>query len=110
MVSVPQGVDHRGGFAARQPLPGRPLFGGAPGGVPLRPRRPHFGVGLPGGQVHGRGGALCDLGAHPFPPAPGGGIDYLGLVLDASEDAIPGAIHYRHFGDNDDKETGGDQP
>jgi len=43
------------------------------------------------------------------PPAPGTGIDYLGLVLDASEDAIPGAIHYRHFGDNDDKETGGEQ-
>jgi hypothetical protein len=57
------------------------------------------------------------ISAHTHPqipklarPAPGTGIDYLGPVLDASEDAIPGAIHYRHFGDHYDEETWGGQP
>lgn len=36
------------------------------------------------------------------PPAPTTGIDYLGLVLAASEDAIPGAINYRQLAGGDD--------
>jgi putative transposase len=35
------------------------------------------------------------------------GIDYLGLVLAASEDATPGAIHYRQLGDDADAEEPG---
>jgi putative transposase len=37
--------------------------------------------------------------AAPTPPGSPSGIDYLGLVLAASEDAIPGAIHYRSLQD-----------
>lgn len=47
--------------------------------------------------------------APPTPP-PASGIDYLGLVLAASEDAIPGAIHYRQLPgkvEDEDNEAGG---
>jgi putative transposase len=50
------------------------------------------------------------------PPAPPTGIDYLGLVLAASEDAIPGAISYRQLAGGEDEqeaqgqETQGQEP
>lgn len=53
---------------------------------------------------------------HPQVPKPAGepppstGIDYLGLVLAASEDATPGAIRYRILGGTKSAEGAGTEP
>src|SRR5713226_6745855 len=63
MVAYPHGFDHGDGVDSREPLPGRRIPGGAPGGVPLPPRGPHQDLRVPGGQGCGIGGPLLDL--HP---------------------------------------------